>query len=274
MRCFLRLKSTMILCIVLVALFLGFCLFYAQYGTGHVHPPENHNKVWLSLLKNALLRYHLDNEHFPPISSFSQESTQDLTGFMLTETSNFDGIDIRHPTGSDAREFSWRVQMLPYLKHSPQSGQILAQISRHADMKGSKSLQYLTETPDCFRIRMYSNDYESSLILMLPPSIPNQMPVLVGVRRALFNWYENGDIELWNMLNAMPDNAKLYEVRNDILVLCDENGRFVPLLAADGNVYCVPVTTTVGMLKDIIDAEKIKELQQTTNGRVTYFKRP
>jgi len=267
-NCFLRLKYLMIMGIIGLTLCFALELLYRMFP--RIHTFEDANSTWLSFtMKAALLAYQIENGHFPHASFFSEESSSGEPGLMQRNNEYDFRVDIRHPIGCNAREFSWRVQLLPFFYLSHEIDEILAQVFHH-DYINRNELQYnLLEPPDCFRFR--GRDHVASLLLMIPPFIHDQMPVILGVKRAQFNWYENGDIELWKMLNAMPDNAKLYEVRNDKIVLCDREDTSVPILAADGKVYFIPVTTNIGMLKKIADAKKIQTLHQKQRGRITVF---
>ena len=273
-NCFLRLKCLMmIMSIIGLTLCLTLGILFLPFGN-RVYTYEDGNSFQLYVFQSALPRYQSYNQCVLPMSFFSQESTSDEPGLRWSNIGDADltRIDIQHPAGCDAKELSWRIQLLPYCAMLPDISQILSQVFKHENAKGNTSRQHLLETPPRFHV--FGWDYEASLFLMLPPSTPDSTPVIVGVKTALFNWYENGDIELWNLLNDATDDTKLYEVRSDKIVLCDKGDSSVPLLAADGNVYFIPVTTTVGIFKKIVDSEKIKTLRlkkHRLNGVLTSF---
>ena len=106
---------------------------------------------------------------------------------------------------------------------------------------------------------------------MLPSLSLVQLPVIVEVKNAEFHWHNCEDFDFWNLLNALPNTNKLYEVRDNKFIFCDANDFSVLILAPDENIYFLPVTTTVGTFKKIINIEKIKTLQKTKRGKLTYF---
>ena len=127
----------------------------------------------------------------------------------------------------------------------------------------------MTLAPTCYRVEDDSSS--TSLFFMIPSPKSGEQPTIVGVKKAQFHWYDNKDILLLELINTQPPDKKLYEVVSGDITLCNLNDSSVLVLASDGEIYYLPITTTVDIFKKLFDNHSIKMLNQTKKGKLTYF---
>ena len=166
--------------------------------------------------------------------------------------------------------FSWRVRLL-WMYDGP------GMYDRIINAENIDFSQEPMEMPRWFEYPTISSwrAIKSSCIFMIPPlsfdqlislagpSSPTKLyPIFVGVSFSQYNWmYEDGDWALWHLLNEMPDNSKLTELRNEQFVLCEAVDKVITVSTSEGEVLDIPVTTTIGEFKRIIGIERIEQFK-------------
>ena len=187
----------------------------------------------------------------------------------------FSGSQLSCPHRSPDMPISWRAQILLSAYHidvvSLDKREIYdmynIECGDYRALLHKLSVSQFAE--NVFKIHGLTNT--KSCYIMIPPTVPDQYPVIVGVKKVSFDWIDCGDCDFWHLLVDSPYESKLYEVRNDRFVFCEVNDLFVPVLAPDKGIYLVPVTTDVGIFKKIVDATKFKSLQKIKQGHITSF---